>query len=125
MNEEDCKDIVIKTFLSGFNIVGPFFTALYEAIKSNELKKRFNEWSDLIEYRLSKLEMQMEDLSKNESFVTTIMQATNSAMKTTKKEKRLCLANAVTNSAKVKIDESILLIYLNLIDKYTELHLKI
>ncbi len=125
MNEEDCKDIVIKTFLSGFNIVGPFFTALYEAIKSNELKKRFNEWSDLIEYRLSKLEMQMEDLSKNESFVTTIMQATNSAMKTTKKGKRLCLANAVTNSAKVQIDESILLIYLNLIDKYTELHLKI
>ena len=88
MNKENCKDIVKTTILSSIPYVGSFFNAIYENIKSNELNKRYKEWSDLIEYRLSKLEIQMEDLSKNESFVTTIMQATNSAIKTTKNQEK-------------------------------------
>lgn len=125
LNKENYKDIATKTIVSAIPFVNSFLVALYENIKSNELEKRLNEWGNLIEYRLSKLEMQIEDLSKKESFVTTLIQATNSAMKTTKEEKRLCLANAVANSATVSIDESILIIYLNLIDRYTEWHLKI
>jgi hypothetical protein len=68
----------------------------------------------------------IEDLSSNERFVTTTLKATQAAMRTHEKSKRDALRNAVTNVARGQsIDETLQHIFLELVDRYSETHLRV
>lgn len=54
-----------------------------------------------------------------------MFQATELAIKTSENEKREFLANAVLNSLTYTFEESIVMMFLNMIEKYTIWHLKI
>lgn len=118
-------EIAMKTFVSAIPVGGTLISATYDAVKNNCLSKRNEEWKSVLEERLSKLEMTLEDIGNNELFVTAIVKTTELAAKTAKKEKMELLANSVLHSATQSMDEDKLIIFLSLLDKYTVSHIKI
>lgn len=122
---EDIIEISSKTVLSAIPIGGTLINAVWDSVKGNVAQRRLDEWKELIEDRLSKLEITLNEISSNEKFATAMFYATESAIRTSEKYKREYLANAVLNSISTDIDESIMMIYLNLIEKYTTCHIKI
>ena len=105
--------------------VSNFVTALYDDVKSNLLNKRLEQWKIEFTSRLSKLENQYETLTNNESFATTLIKATELAIRTESDEKRKLLATALVNSYLQNIEEDKIIIFLHLIEKYTTMHIRV
>jgi hypothetical protein len=92
---------------------------------------RQNAWLESIAERLRVLEatdpgVRIEDLKDNPSFVSTILQATQSAMRTHQKAKIDALRNAVLNTASgTAPDDDLTEVFLSLVDSLPTLHLQI
>lgn len=69
------------------------------------------------------MEISLEDVGNNDKFTTCILKTTELAIKTSSIEKKLYLANALINSINIDFDETTMLIFLNLIEEYTDLHM--
>jgi hypothetical protein len=134
--EEDLKLILsdythsgVKAGLSTAPFVGGPLAEFFAVVIAPPLEKRRDAWLIEIYRRLKLLEgtvegFKIESLATNESFISTLFQATNVAIRTHQKEKLEALTNAVTNSVLAPtIDENYQLIFLNLIDRYTPWHL--
>ena len=121
----DTVENVAKTSLSALPIGGTLITCVYDTIKANTVQKRLNEWKSILEERFSKVEKTLYEIGNNELFSSCIMKATDTALKTAQREKRKYLANAVYNSIFVDIDESIIMIYLDMMERYTVIHIKV
>lgn len=120
----ESMEIGAKTFLSAIPIGGTLITSVWDSIKSNCAQSRLENWQNLIEKRLSTVECTLEEIGQNENFTTAILHATEMAIKTAEKEKHICLANAVFNSISCNIEESIMMMFMNIINDYTAMHLK-
>lgn len=118
-------EISAKTALSVIPVGGTLITCVWDSVKANAAAKRMQEWKDLVEERLSSVEETLEDIGSNEHFTTAIMRATDSALKTMEHEKRVYLANAVLNAVTCSYQESIMMIFLDMIDRYSVWHLQI
>ncbi len=119
----DSAEIAAKTLLSAIPVGGTLITETWNVIKSHSLAKRNSEWQKTVEEKLAVLDVSLEEIGNNELFTTTIVQATEQALKTSSEKKRECLANAVINSLNMDVEESIILIYLDMIARYSELHI--
>ena len=95
------------------------------------LIQRRNDWLKDLESRLRELENQVrdfhfDDLQHNEQFVSATLQATQVALRAHHTEKLEALRNAVLNVAISRSpSEDLQLIFLNLIDRFTPMHLNI
>ena len=95
------------------------------------MEKRRDERMDSIARRLSELEqkvdeLRLEDLRDNEAFVSTVMHASQAALRSHQKEKLDALRNAVLNAALPNApDDDLQLMVLNYIDSLTPGHLRI
>lgn len=118
-------EISAKTALSVIPVGGALIAGVWDSIKSNCAQKRLEDWQNRIEERLSKIELSLEEVGQNENFTSAMFQATELAIKTSENEKREFLANAVLNSLTCTFEESIVMMFLNMIEKYTIWHLKI
>jgi hypothetical protein len=125
ISSKDIVEITAKTALSAIPVGGALISCIWDSVKSNCAQKRLKEWELLLEERLVKIEDTLEQVGSNECFTTAVMKATESAIKTMENEKRNYLANAVFNSLTCEVNESILMMYLGFIDKYTLWHIKI
>lgn len=94
----EIAEVAAKTALSVIPVGGALITSVWDSIKSNCSQKRLMEWQLLIEKRLSKVDATLEDIGKNDNFVSAMLQATELALKTAENAKREYLANAVLNS---------------------------
>ena len=121
----DTLEIVGKTALSAIPIGGALVTSVYDTVKGNCLSKKQEKWRIALEERLVKLESTLEDIGNDELFTTALVKATELAMKTAREEKLFYLANSVINSLNPNLDEEKLIIFLDLLDKYTVSHIKI
>lgn len=121
----DTIEIVGKTALSAIPIGGALVTSVYDTVKGNSLSKRQDKWRIALEERLVKLEDTLEDIGNNELFTTALVKVTELAMKTAKEEKMAYLANSVINSLNPNLDEEKLIVFLDLLDRYTVSHIKI
>lgn len=75
---------------------------------------------------LEKKGLRLEDLRSNEQFISAVMHASQIALRTHQEEKRHALRNAVLNIATGQSpDEMLQQVFLNLIDLFTEWHLRI
>lgn len=119
------QDNAVKILLSSIPVGGPLIQAVFDASKEYTLNKRQQEWRDNIEHRLSKVEKDITEVGNNELFVTALMTGTYIAMKTSEHEKRNYLANGILNSLNESLDETKLIIFLNLVDKYSLWHIKL
>ena len=124
-NVLDIVEIAGKTVLSTIPVGGALITAVYDAVKGNVLSRRQEEWKKVLEERLSNLEDTLDNIGNNELFTTALIKTTEIAMRTAKEEKRLYLANAVANTTRLDLNEEKLIVFLDLLDKYTISHIKI
>ncbi len=122
---KESTEITIKTLLSAIPIGGTLITCIWDSIKAHVADRRMEDWKNQIEEKLSTLECSLESIGENELFASAMMKATDIAIKTAENEKRQYLANAVKHSINVSIEESVMMIYLDLLDKYTLWHLRI
>ena len=110
-------------FLPG--AISAAFNAVYDNIKTNILSQRAEKWKKEVIDRLGRLETNYDELVSNNTFATTLIRTSELAIKTELDEKRQMLANALVNTYECKIDEDRTIIFLNLIEKYTILHIEI
>ena len=120
----DTLEIVGKTALSAIP-GGALITSVYDTVKDNCLSKRQEKWRTALEERLVKLENTLEEIGNDEFFTTALVKATELAMRTAKEEKMAYLANSVINSLNPDLNEEKLIVFLDLLDRYTVSHIKI
>lgn len=119
-------DIGTKTVL-GF-LPGPIsaaFAALIDNVKESVLQKRYEKWKEEVISRIEKMEAKYEEVINNSSFATALIKASELAIKTESDEKRKMLAAALTNTYEQNVEEDKLIIYFQLIEKYSMLHIGI
>ncbi|OFV67934.1 MAG: hypothetical protein SCAL_000574 [Candidatus Syntrophoarchaeum caldarius] len=127
----DVAHTLIRTGLSAIPVLGGPAAEIFSAIIVPPLSKRRDEWIESIAKKLKALEEKVDDfnieaLSQNEVFVTTVMHASQVAIRNHQKEKLEALRNAVLNAALSNApEEDIQLMFLNFVDTFTPWHLRI
>jgi hypothetical protein len=121
---------VARAGLGTIPIAGAAAIELLTAIITPPLAKRRDEWMRRVGESLRQLEKQMniilESLQSNDSFIDAAMQATQAALRTNQGEKLDALRNAVLNAALPNPpEEAIQQLFLNFVDSLTVWHLKI
>jgi hypothetical protein len=95
---------------------------------SSELiaSKRQREWQNMVEEKLSKINVNMSDIANNGFFYSCVQTATIGALKAHQNEKCKLFANALYNSYIItNMAEEKKLIFISLLDKYTLLTIKV
>ena len=111
--------------------VGGSAVQIFNSVITPPLIKRRDEWVQSIATRLVELEgtiegFSIDNLSKNEVFITTVLHATNTAITNHHEEKLKALRNAVINSALPNPpEEDLQLMFINFIDSLTPWHLRV
>lgn len=127
----DAAHTMAKAGLSAIPIVGGPAAEIFSAIIVPPLTRRRDAWVESIATTLKELEkkvdgFKIEDLANNELFITTVMHATQAAIRNHQKEKLDALRNAVINSALgIKIDQDTQQMFLEYVDSLTPSHLKL
>ena len=129
IRDEDVSHAILKSTLSYTPFIGGPLAEFFSLVIAPPLEQRRDAWTIEIYTRLKKLEDQIEgfkveSLAQNEVFISTLFYATQAAMRTHQKEKLQALRNAVINTAKMSSpEENSQLMFLNLVDRYTPMHL--
>ena len=125
----DVAHTLAKAGLSVIPVVGGPAVELFQLLIQPPLEKRRTEWMAEVGEKLRELEvkgLKLEDLQKNEEFVSAVMYASHVALRTHKAEKLTALRNAILNVAKGQApEETVQHLFLNFVDSFTELHLRI
>lgn len=137
--EEDLKrsigDAVHTLTKAGLNLIpiaGGTAGELFNEVIAPPISRRRDQWlieiADTINQLSDRVEgFEIEDLSENEAFITTVMHATQIAIRNHKAEKLVALKNTVINSALNQNlpEEDLQLMFLDFIDSFTPLHIKL
>ncbi|MCL6605657.1 MAG: hypothetical protein K6T94_22565 [Paenibacillus sp.] len=121
----------VKAAMSAIPLVGGSASEIVSMLISSPISIRRDKWLIKLSKGIDELKTRMpefdiESLNDNEVFITTVLHASQAAIRNHQEEKLIALRNAVLNSAVgISIDESILLIFLSLIDTLTPWHLRI
>jgi len=125
----DVAHAIAKAGLSVIPIVGGPAAELFQNVIQPPLERRRVEWMVLVGEKLQELEgegFKLEDLQANEEFVSIVMHASQIVLRTHLTAKLEALRNAILNVAKGQAPEEALQnVFLNLVDSFTELHLRI
>lgn len=126
----DTKHTLVKAGLSAIPIVGGPASELFSKVITPSIEIRRDEWIESIAEALKTLEekvegFRIENLCENELFVSTVMQATQAAIRNHQKVKLEALKNAVLNAALPSAPkEDLQLMFLNFVDSLTSWHLR-
>jgi hypothetical protein len=129
--KSDVALAVVKAGVSAIPVVGGSVAELFGLVVTPSLDRRREEWMHSVADRLKGLEekvngFRIEDLSKNEAFISTLTHASQAAIRSHQQEKLDALRNAVLNVAVgASPDENVQLMFINLVDSLTPLHLRI
>ena len=120
----------VKAGLGSIPIAGAAAAELFAAIVTPPLEKRRNKWMNDIGEQLRELEIDkqidLSTLSDNDIFITTVMHASQIAVRNHSLEKIKALENAISNAALPNPpEESKELLFLHYIDIFTVWHLRI
>jgi len=127
----DVGHVLAKGIIGAIPIAGALASEIFNLVIAPPLTKRRDEWMNSIAEGLKKLEekvegFKIEELSKNEMFITTVMQASQAAVRNHQKEKLKALRNAVLNAALPNApEEDLQMIFLGYIDSLTTWHVRI
>jgi hypothetical protein len=131
LSKSDIAHKIVKAGLSAIPLAGGPAAELFNAIISPPLAKRRDKWIESIAEGLKELEekidgFKIESLQDNEMFITTVMHASQAAIRNHQKEKLEALRNAVLNSTSPNApQEDLQLMFLNWVDELTTWHLRI
>jgi hypothetical protein len=131
VSKGDVAHEIVKVAISAAPLVGGPAAEIFGMVIAPPLQRRQAAWMEEVAEGLKQLEgkvegFKIEDLKENEQFVSTVLAATQSAIRTHQQEKREALRNAVLNVAVGSgLDQDAEAIFLSLIDRYTAWHLRI
>jgi hypothetical protein len=127
----DAGYAITKGLISAFPYLGGAAAELFGLVIAPPLEKRRNEWMNAVAQKILELEQKqagfrIEHLVGNQLFLTVVMQSTVAALRNHQKQKLDALQNAVVNTARgIDIEENLQLLFLDMIDSLTPLHLNI
>jgi len=126
----DHGHMVVRSVLGGIPFAGQAAVELFQTVVEPPLQKRRYEWMEEIAKALQQLEEQqkcvVEELKDDDSFIDTVLQASSAAMRTSQREKREALRNAVLNSALPHPpDDSHQQIFIDFVNAFSPLHLQL
>lgn len=110
---------------------GPIAVLLYNKLVGDPVRERLVQWIEDIAEQVGKLmertnDVALKKLEQDPLFRTILRRAAWSAINDHQTEKLKALRNAVLNSAcSINVNENYQLMFLNLIDRMTELHLRV
>jgi hypothetical protein len=123
--------MLARVAISAVPYVGGPAKELFNFVITPPLEKRLAEWMNETADRITEIEenakdFKKENLKENQMFLTAVMHATSIALRNHQKEKLQALQNAVLNTARgIDLQEDLQLLFLNLVDSFTTLHLRI
>lgn len=129
-NGRDISHTLIRAGISGIPVVGGPANELLSLVITPSFEKRRDKWIESIAEGLKDLEekvegFKIENLAENESFVSTVTQASQAAIRNHQKQKLEDLRNAVLNAALPNApEEDLQLMFLNFVDSLTWSHLR-
>jgi hypothetical protein len=124
----DIAHSVAKAALGSIPVAGNAAAEFFQLLVTPPLERRRDEWISEIDARLKKLETEgitLSSLQANKQFISTLLQATQMALRTHQQEKLEALRNAVVNSARPGAEESEQQMFLNFVDIFTGWHIQI
>ncbi len=127
----DYVHTLTKAGISGIPVFGSPAAELFAMVIAPPLTKRRDDWFQELASRLKELEgrvegFRIENLSRNEAFVSAVFQATQIAVRTHQAEKREALRNALLHIALSRsLDEEMQIFFLGLIDVFTTTHIEV
>lgn len=126
----DAAHAVARAGLSSIPYAGGAATELFSALVTPPLERRRHDWMERIGEGLRRLEQErkikIEELRENESFIDTVMQASQASIRNSQAYKRQALRNAVLNAALPHPpDQALQHIFVDLVDTFTEWHIRI
>jgi hypothetical protein len=126
--EKDVSDYMRSPIDAAASRVIPFGDKILASVLGNSLSKRRDEWlktlAEKVQELLRKKNLTVEDLQNNDKFIDAVFQATQIALRTSQKEKIEALKNAIVNVAIDDYwDDSLVPMYLNLIDQLTPIQI--
>jgi hypothetical protein len=101
--DENDPGSVILASISAAPIVAPSAAELLSLAIAPPLDKRRDRWLESLATRLKKCEVRLESLGEDPAVVSTILYATQAALRTHQEEKLEALRNAVSNYGPPKI----------------------
>jgi hypothetical protein len=121
--------LAARTVLSAIPAVGGPALELFNAVLAPPIERRRNDWLNDMARRLETMEqekrLKVEDLGKNDEFVSTVMQATAVAVRNHHQEKIDALRNAVLNTALGQCPSDVKsAMFLAIVDQFTVWHLR-
>ena len=128
-SEGDANHSFAKGMLSGIPGFGGPAAELFQAVVQPPLEKRRIAWMKAVGEKLHKLEeegVSLQKLQENEEFISTVMHASQIALKTHSEEKRASLRAAILNVARGQTpDEAVQYMFFNFVDVLSELQIRI
>ncbi len=130
-NGKDSTHAVVRAGLSAIPGVGGPLSELFSLVITPSLEKRRDKWIESIGEALKALEakvegFKIENLKDEEAFVSTVMQASQAAIRNHHKEKLEALRNTVLNAALPNAPEQNLQhVFFRIVDSFTPSHLKL
>lgn len=127
----DAVHTILKAALSTVPLVGGPAAELFSALVTPPLARRRDQWVKEIAQALKELQgkvdgLTLENLSDNEQFISTLLHASQIALRTHHREKLKALRNAVTNAALPNPPDDVTQqLFLNQVDDLTPSHLKV
>ena len=119
-NINDAVIATIKGVVSNIPFAGSLLSEYMGLAQEKIADKRIKEWMEMVEYKIEKLNCDIDKLSNNELFFTALHIATNKVMKEYNKEKRQYFANAIYNTVRITdLSEEKKMVFFFLLEKYT------
>lgn len=125
----DLAHSIVKTGLSAIALIGGSPIEIFSQIITSSLEKRRDEWIESIAKGLLELEKKIDgfsllELSENDEFITSLIYASQIALRNHQEEKIRALQNAVLNEALlINIEQDKRFMFIRFIDELTSSHL--
>jgi hypothetical protein len=124
---EDFLNRGIKAFVGSLPVIGSPLSEFLTFIIGDPAQERRDDFIKATLERLIKLEgftdnLRPENLRENEQFQATFIQAVRLATTTASSDKKKLLQNAIINSAIGKVDETVRLMFVQMLDRITPMH---
>ena len=125
----DAAHALAKAGLAGLPLVGGPAAVVFSALLLPPIERRRDAWMNEVGEALLRLEegrhVKLEDLAQDECFLDIVMQATQTALRTSLEEKRQALRNAILNAALQFPPEEVKReMFLSIIDDMTVWHIR-
>lgn len=120
---ENAKDVALATVKGTVSLIplaGGFLSEYIGLANEKIMAKRLEDWMNLVDERLSKLESDLSEIATDEFFFTCVQTTTVGALRAYQSEKRRIFADALFNAfTLMDISEEKKSIFISLIDRYT------